>query len=438
MKLISTVFCLVMASFSIADAAHATTPKQQQGSSTAILMQGFHWNSSSYRNPDWYTVIANNATDMKALGITHVWFPPPSDSGSSQGYLPRQLNLFSNNYGSQAELQNAIQALGTQGIQSVVDVVINHRVGTTNASDFSNPAWTTSSIVSNDDCNCGTGTLDTGQSLAYARDLDHTNSQVTAGITAWMSTLKNLGFTGMRYDFSMGYRAGIQANYTNAFAPDLCVDEVWPAFDINNVDANRQTIMNYMSGDKASCTNSSDPTCGGGNGATCGTFDFTTHGLLVEALNNNDYNVLQDSQSKPAGAIGWWPAMEVTFVDNHDTGPAESCGTGQDLWPVPCSSVMQGYAYILTHPGIPTIFYPHVYNWGLRTPILALINARRAAGVNSTSAVSIQSAVTGLYAAIVTGTAHQLAMKVGPNSWSPAGSGWTLQTSGGNYAVWMK
>ena len=61
--------------------------------------------------------------------------------------------------------------------------------------------------------------------------------------------------------------------------------------------------------------------------------------------------------------------MMVTFVDNHDTGPAESCGSGQNLWPAPCGSVMEGYAYILTHPGIPTVFYPHIYNWNLKTQI---------------------------------------------------------------------
>lgn len=25
---------------------------------------------------------------------------------------------------------------------------------------------------------------------------------------------------------------------------------------------------------------------------------------------------------------------------------------------------MEGYAYILTHPGIPTVFYDHFYDWG--------------------------------------------------------------------------
>ena len=414
----------------------AATPLQQQGGSTAILMEGFHWDSTNYSGPDWYVIMTNNAADMKALGITHVWFPPPSDSGSAQGYLPRQLNVFNSEYGAQSELQNAINTFAGQGIKSVVDTVINHRVGTTNYIDFTNPTWDCTSIVSNDSSVGGCGTPDTGETFTAARDLDHTNSQVAAGIPAWMALLKNMGFTGLRYDYSMGYRGAIQANYTNAFNPDFCVDEIWTTLNLSNINAHRQIEMNYMSGDGASCTNSSDPTCGGGNGATCGTFDFTTHGLLVEALNNNDYNVLADSNNNPAGAIGWWPAMEVTFVDNHDTGPAESCNSGQNLWPVPCGSVMQGYAYILSHPGIPTIFYPHVYNWNLRSQILPLVSARKAAGVNSTSPVSIQAATSGLYAAIITGTVHKLAMKIGPNSWSP-GAGWTLQTSGNNYAVWM-
>jgi alpha-amylase len=39
----------------------------------------------------------------------------------------------------------------------------------------------------------------------------------------------------------------------------------------------------------------------------------------------------------------------VTFIDNHDTGST------QHMWPFPADKVMQGYAYILTHPGTPMI-----------------------------------------------------------------------------------
>ena len=441
--------------------AQATTPKQQQGGSTAILMQGWDWDSSGYGNPDWYTIMQGQAADMKALGITHVWFPPSSDAapgpgGFAQGYLPRQLNILSSAYGTATELQAAISAFKAQGIQSVADIVINHRVGTSGSyQPFTNPSWGgTSSVVGNDDCGagtsaavsgCGTGANDTGLGFNLAPDLDHTNTTVANGVITYMASLKNLGFTGLRYDYAPGYRAGFEESYTNQFAPDLCVAEVWNKlngdFSNSNVSANRTLEAQFMQGDGASCTNSSDASCGGGNQMSCGTFDYTTHELLVEAIQYNDYYLLANQTgSGPAGVIGLLPAMEVTFVDNHDTGPAENCSTGQNEEPVPCGSVMQGYAYILTHPGIPTIFYPHVYYsyWNLRSPILALVNARHSAGITSTSAVSISAATTGLYAAVITGTAHKLAMQVGPGSWSPpTGTTWTLLTSGTDYNVWI-
>jgi alpha-amylase len=297
-------------------------------------------------------------------------------------------------------------------------------VGSTGWSDFTNPNWTTWSIVNGDECNCGLGNADTGQGYSAARDLDHKNvGEVQNGIINWLNyTLKPVGFSGLRFDYVKGFSASYAGQYSNAFAPDFCVGEMWPdSFDLNNLNANRQAIMDWINGTSNSC----------------GAFDFTTKGILNDALANGNYWRLKGSDGKPQGAIGWWPAMSVTFVDNHDTGPAESCGTGQNLWPVPCGSVLEGYAYILSHPGIPTVFYPHIYNWNLKTQIAALMAARKNAGVNSTSAVAIQQATQGLYAAIITGTTHQLAMKIGPNSWSP-GAGWTLQTSGNNYAVWMK
>jgi len=121
----------------------------------------------------------------------------------------------------------------------------------------------------------------------------------------------------------------------------------------------------------------------------------------------------------PAGAIGWWAQKQVTFVDNHDTGPSESCSVGQNHWPVPCDRVLAAYAYILTHPGIPSLYLAHVYDWGLRAPIAALIAERRAAGITSTSAVVIERAEAGLYAAIVKGTRSSLAMALGDGAWSP-------------------
>ena len=414
---------LAMTILALSMQAGAATPPAQSGNSQAVLLQGFHWNSARYSNPNWYNTLLNNVSDLKGMGITHVWFPPPSDSGAVEGYMPRQLNNLNSKYGSSAELTNVVRAFTNNGIKAVADVVVNHRVGTTGWSDLTNPNWTTWAIVNNDECNCGLGNADSGDGFSAARDLDHRNvGEVQDGITTWLnSTIKPVGFSGLRFDYVKGFGASYAGQYANAFGAEFCVGELWTDLNLNDVNPHRQAIMNWING-----TNNS-----------CGAFDFTTKGLLNDALANGNYWRLKDAQGKPQGALGWWPAMSVTFVDNHDTGPSESCGSGQNHWPVPCGAVMQGYAYILSHPGIPTVYYPHIYNWGLKTPIAALMAARKAAGVHSTSAVAIQQATQGLYAAIITGSTRQLAMKIGPNSWSP-GAGWTLQTSGTNYAVWMK
>ena len=414
---------LAMTILALSMQAGAATPPAQSGNSQAVLLQGFHWNSARYSNPNWYNTLLNNVSDLKGMGITHVWFPPPSDSGAVEGYMPRQLNNLNSKYGSSAELTNVVRAFTNNGIKAVADIVVNHRVGTTGWSDLTNPNWTTWAIVNNDECNCGLGNADSGDGFSAARDLDHRNvGEVQNGITTWLnSTIKPVGFSGLRFDYVKGFGASYAGQYANAFGAEFCVGELWTDLNLNDVNPHRQAIMNWING-----TNNS-----------CGAFDFTTKGLLNDALANGSYWRLKDAQGKPQGALGWWPAMSVTFVDNHDTGPSESCGSGQNHWPVPCGAVMQGYAYILSHPGIPTVYYPHIYNWGLKTPIAALMAARKAAGVHSTSAVAIQQATQGLYAAIITGSTRQLAMKIGPNSWSP-GAGWTLQTSGTNYAVWMK
>jgi alpha-amylase len=404
--------------------AAAATPPAQSGNSQAVLLQGFHWHSANYSSPNWYNTLHANVADLKTMGFSHVWFPPPSDSAAAEGYLPRQLNVLSSRYGSSAELTNVVRAFTNNGIKAVADIVVNHRVGSTGWSDLTNPNWTTHAIVNNDECNCGLGNPDSGDGFSAGRDIDHRNvGEVQNGIISWLNhTLKPVGFSGIRFDYVKGFSPSYAGQYANAFGAEFCVGELWTDLNLNNIDSHRQQIMNWIDG----------------TGNSCGAFDFTTKGLLNDALANGNYWRLRDASGKPQGALGWWPAMAVTFVDNHDTGPSESCGNGQNHWSVPCGSVMEGYAYVLSHPGIPTVYYPHIYNWNLKTPIAALMAARRTAGVHSTSPVAIQQATQGLYAAIITGNTRQLAMKIGPNSWSPAGSGWTLQTSGNNYAVWTK
>jgi alpha-amylase len=407
----------LMGALSLAGPAQAAT--EQDKASTAVLLQGFHWHSANSTSPNWYGVLNNRASDIAAMGFTHVWLPPPSDSGAKEGYLPRQLNVLNSAYGSETDLKNLNTAFNNRGVKVVADVVINHRVGTTNWADFTNPAWGSWAVTRDDEWGQGTGTWDTGDGYSAARDLDHTHGVVQSDLRGWLSTrLRGVGFSGIRYDYSKGYAPSYARLYHDAMAPDFCVGEVWTDLSYSNVDAHRQQLMNYVDG----------------TAGTCGAFDFTTKGLLNRALSHNEYGRLRDGNGRPAGGIGWWPQKMVTFVDNHDTGPSETCGNGQNHWPVPCGKVMEGYAYVLTHPGIPSVYYAHVYNWSLRNPIADLMKLRKDQGITSTSSVSIQRAEGGLYAAIIN---NNTAVKIGPNAWSPGG-GWTLALSGSGYAVWKK
>ncbi|PHV12497.1 alpha-amylase C-terminal beta-sheet domain-containing protein [Chitinimonas sp. BJB300] len=389
---------------------------EQAKSSTAVLFQSFHWHSA---NGAFYGDLQSKAADLKDLGITHVWFPPPSDAGSPEGYLPRQLNKLDSSYGSEGALTSAISVLKAQGIESVADIVINHRIGSTDWGDFTNPTWDCRAVVKEDEWTGKCGNKDSGDGFDAARDIDHSQAFVQIDIKSWLGTrLKGVGFTGIRFDYAKGYAPRYAGGYHDAMRPNFCVGEVWTDLDFNAVDAHRQGLLKYVEG----------------TGGKCGVFDFTTKGLLNQALRYNEYGRLRDSAGKPAGGIGRNAQKMVTFVDNHDTGPSESCGVGQNHWPVPCDKVIQGYAYVLTHPGIPSVYAPHVYQWRLRDAIKALILLRNEQSITSTSEVAIQRAESGLYAAIVD---NKVAVKIGPADWSP-GAGWTLRTSGNQYAVWTK
>ena len=52
----------------------------------------------------------------------------------------------------------------------------------------------------------------------------------------------------------------------------------------------------------------------------CYLFDFTTKGILAEAVRHTQYWRLIDHEGRMPGLAGYWPSRAVTFIDNHDTG----------------------------------------------------------------------------------------------------------------------
>ncbi len=394
-----------------------------------ILLQGFGWNVKEWIPGRWYAVLESKAKDMADLGVNMVWFPPVSRSVSAQGYLPGDYYDLGTIYrptfyGDQHQLESALKKLRSVNIGPIADIVINHRCASQqdehgNWNIYHYPSgeavWEQWAVCSGQFG--GTGSGDSGTSYHAAPDVDHTNSVVQRDIIKWLKWMKDQGFVGWRYDFSKGYDAKYTKLYNKKSRPVFSVGEVWTNmhYDGSNLNpdqnAHRQGLCDWL--DKA--------------GSTACVFDFTTKGILQTAV-QGEYWRLRDSEGKASGLIGWWPKRAVTFVDNHDTGSQQS------HWPFPGDKVMQGYAYILTHPGIPCVFWEHVYDWNLRHPIKKLITIRKKYGIHNGSTLKIVKAEHGLYAAIID---DRVALKLGWVDWEP-GEGFEFLESGDKYAVWGK
>jgi alpha-amylase len=149
----------------------------------------------------------------------------------------------------------------------------------------------------------------------------------------WLKT--ETGFAGWRFDFGFGFSPAYFKIYIANTKPNFAVGEIWPDFgnfNIDKQDDNRRLIAKWI-----------DDV---GEGVTA--FDFTLKGVLQTALVQGELWRLNYSGGAP-GVIGLKPGNAVTFIDNHDTGSTQS------VWPFQSDKIMQGYVYILTHPGIPSV-----------------------------------------------------------------------------------
>ena len=104
-------------------------------------------------------------------------------------------------------------------------------------------------------------------------------------------------------------------------------------------------------------------------------------GILQEAMGRGEYWRLVDSQGRPPGLLGMWPSRAVSFIENHDTGST------LNHWPFPSQHLHEGYAYIMTHPGTPCIFWDHFWQEGLGDSIRALIKVRKTHNLHCRSKV---------------------------------------------------
>ncbi|XP_019170779.1 PREDICTED: alpha-amylase 3, chloroplastic isoform X2 [Ipomoea nil] len=294
------------------------------GSGHEILCQGFNW--ESHKSGRWYLELQEKAELLSSLGITVVWLPPPTESVSPEGYMPK--------------------------------------------------------------------------------DLYNLNSR------------EEIGYDGWRLDFVRGFWGGYVKDYLETSEPYFAVGEYWDSLSYtygemdHNQDAHRQRIVDWIN-----ATN-----------GTAGAFDVTTKGILHSAIERCEYWRLSDTKGKPPGVVGWWPSRAVTFIENHDTGST------QGHWRFPGGKEMQGYAYILTHPGTPSVFYDHVFS-GYQSEIGSLLSLRKRNKIHCRSTVKITKAERDVYAAMID---EKLAVKIGPGYYEPPSGpqNWSVALEGSDYKVW--
>ncbi|RDX93372.1 Alpha-amylase 3, chloroplastic [Mucuna pruriens] len=398
------------------------------GTGREIVFQGFNWESWRRR---WYLELAAKTADLSHCGVTAVWLPPPTESVSPQGYMPSDLYNLNSSYGTVEELKYCIEEMHSQDLLALGDVVLNHRCAQKQSPNGvwniygGKLAWGPEAIVCDDPNFEGRGNPSSGDIFHAAPNIDHSQDFVRKDIKMWLNWLRNdIGFDGWRLDFVRGFSGTYVKEYIEASNPVFAIGEYWDSLSYEhgslcyNQDAHRQRIINWINA----------------TGGTSSAFDITTKGILHSAL-HNEYWRLIDPQGKPTGVMGWWASRAVTFLENHDTGST------QGHWPFPRDKLMQGYAYILTHPGTPAIFYDHFYDFGIHDVITELIEARKRAGIHCRSSIKIYHANNEGYVAQV---GDALVMKLGQFDWNPSkenqleGSWQKFVDKGSDYQVWLR
>ncbi|CAK8561509.1 unnamed protein product [Lathyrus sativus] len=400
-------------------------PKVTSGTGTGyeIVCQGFNW--ESHKSGRWYVELKEKAAELSSLGFTVIWLPPPTDSVSPEGYMPRDLYNLDSRYGTIDELKDVVKTFHKVGIKVLGDAVLNHRCAQKqNQNGIWNIFggrlnWDDRAVVADDPHFQGRGNKSSGDNFHAAPNIDHSQDFVRNDIKEWLCWLREeIGYDGWRLDFVRGFWGGYVKDYMDATKPYFSVGEYWDSLSYtygemdHNQDAHRQRIVDWISA----------------AGGSAGAFDVTTKGILHSALDRCEYWRLSDQQGKPPGVLGWWPSRAVTFIENHDTGST------QGHWRFPHEKEMQGYAYTLTHPGTPSVFFDHIFSH-YKTEIEALLSIRKRNAINCRSTVKIHKAERDVYAAIIDG---KVAMKIGPGHFEPPSDSqkWKSAWEGRDYKIW--
>lgn len=371
-------------------------------SDSDVMMQAFYWNvpvDAENCNGSWWDTLSAQASELKESGISALWTPVPSKG--NWGILDNGYGIYDHydlgnyfqkgsvetRFGSRQELEHMLHIMHENPrIEVYSDVVLNHMYSSSENREY-NPIVTRYAlknqdnlypeneifwIKNQDSLKALTPTflyypVHTGyrepnyqwhfwhfhpsshvdwlddfgkdeirpRAKFFGNDLDTFNPEVQDRLCEWGKWLYEvIGFDGFRLDFVRGFQEQFAAKWVNNLpAKTFVVGEYW---------GSRPRIKNWLDSLAS-------------YGAEVHAFDFPLKETLTEMCNSLEFDMRKLCQAGLATdeSNGLNSGNIVTFLENHDTGKEHDKWVTQDFH--------LGYAYILTHPGYPCIFYPHFF-----------------------------------------------------------------------------
>ena len=314
-----------------------------------VMLQGFYWLCPE---GDWWNTINSYIPEFSSVGFDAIWLPAPNKASSTSGvtgmgYEPYdyydlgsfdQRGNIRTRFGTRNELDDLISQAHNNGIAMIADIVVNHNNGgdpefnpflaTTTYTDFTNIA--SGLFPRNYTCfhPCEYEEADEGV-FAIFPDLCHANPYVRNELINWGLWLKNdIGFDGWRFDNVVNFHASFISDWMGNVG-GWGVAENW--------NGDRNVLHSYLDATDNSVS----------------AFDFP---LLyrLKAMSDGYGNYYMNNLRYDNGLLGTRPFQSSTFVMNHDTERDENS--------MIINNRHLSYAYILTHEGYPSVFWPDYFD----------------------------------------------------------------------------
>ena len=338
-----------------------------------VMMQAFYWDVEP--RFEWWNTLSTQLEDWSAAGVNRIWLPPATkgqSGGYSMGYDVsdyfdfgdyEQHGTVATRFGTRTDLENLIATAHDNNIEVIADIVLNHNSG--GGLEY-NPyrGYDTYSLFDETHGNASgmfnrnyedfypnsVSNYDPG-SLFYAEtNLDHHRERVQNWLWKDENSVakyyKNvMGFDGWRFDYVLGFESFVIKDFL-AEVGGFSVSELW--------DGDPDLIREHIEAT--------------GSGA----FDFAAFYRMEQAFDRySDLTYLTRDQVWQTH-----PDKAVTFTANHDT---EKDGNIDNY--IERENKLKAYAFIMTHPGYPTLFYSDYQNEAFKAQLDKLVSIHNSLAV---------------------------------------------------------